>query len=112
MKSKSDMTCQNAARMIPDFIEDKLEIQEMEELMNHIDHCGNCREELSIQFLIHAGLIGLEDGVSFDLQAELDETMESAHRRIRMHHFLRQAIISVEVIGILALLVVSILLIR
>jgi hypothetical protein len=112
MKSKSDMTCQNAARMIPDFIEDKLEIQEIEELMKHIDHCGSCKEELSIQFLIHAGLIELEDGKSFNLQSELDETLENAHRKIKMHHFIRESIIFVEVIGIIALLVVSILLIR
>lgn len=111
-KDRQEITCQKAIRMIPGFIQNSLNVQDLEILMKHMETCPACREELSIQFLIHAGLIGLEDGNSFDLQAELDDALEDAHRRIRMHHFLKQSVMAVEIVGILALLIVALLLIH
>ena len=112
IKEKQELSCQNATKMISGFIRNTLGIQELELFMNHIEHCPNCREELSIQFLIHAGLVGLEDGENYDLQAELDEALEDAHRKIRMHHCLKQSVVAVEIVGILALLIVAIIMIK
>ncbi len=80
-------------------------------LMYHIEHCPGCKEELSIQFLINAGLARLENDGNINLQEELDQALENANHRIRMHHFIHQAIIAVEIVGIVALLVAAVLLI-
>ena len=40
------MTCTEAEKMVVPYIEDKLSLSELEEFMEHIETCENCREEL------------------------------------------------------------------
>lgn len=79
------MTCRECEKQIPNFIGRKMDYLGMKRFMEHVDTCDNCREELVIQFLIQEGMARLEDGDVFDLQRELQEHMEEAHRRIRIY---------------------------
>ncbi|MCR5717122.1 MAG: zf-HC2 domain-containing protein [Lachnospiraceae bacterium] len=108
MKNHLEITHKEALKLIPDFITGQLTLQETEMLMNHIDHCPDCKEELAINFLISAGLAGLERDGNINLQEELDQTLENARHKIRMHHFLHQTIIALEIVGIVALLAVAV----
>ena len=56
---------------IPDFFADELTNRELEDFLAHYDECRECRDELSIQYLIHTGLARLETGEVFNLQKEL-----------------------------------------
>lgn len=112
MKEKFNMSCQNVQKMIPDFIADRLSINELEDFMTHLEKCNECREELTIQFLIQEGLIRTDEGENFDLQLELDDTLHKATKKIQTHNLFRQSIMIVEIIGIVALLVAIVLLIH
>ena len=53
------------------------------DFLDHIDKCPECREELTIQFLVRTGMQRLEDGNTFNLKEELDNLLKSAEKRLK-----------------------------
>ena len=80
-----DMNCKQAESMIPAYLRDELEPDDLLEFLNHVDTCDECREELSIQFLITDGLNSLNTGDSYDLQSAMDDKVRSSRREIENH---------------------------
>ena len=88
------MECKEFERLIPDFIEDKLDYPTLKQFCEHMNVCAECKEELVIQFLVTEGIQRLEDGNAFDLQKELNTRMEDARKKIRVNStFLRLGLI-------------------
>lgn len=61
------MDCKEANKRMTDFLNHDLNSRELKGFMEHISDCKDCKEELSIQFLIQEGMIRLEEGSTFDL---------------------------------------------
>ncbi|MCD7835791.1 MAG: zf-HC2 domain-containing protein [Lachnospiraceae bacterium] len=81
------MDCKKAEKMIPNFIEHKLNYFELKEFDEHLKHCADCNEELVIQFLVSEGMQRLEEGDAFDLQKELDTRLSEAGRKLKFQGF-------------------------
>lgn len=98
------MTCKEFEKRIPDFIDRKMDYPNLKIFLGHMDSCENCREELSISFLVADGLLHLEEGDSFDFQRELDNRLEEADRQLRRNERFMNAGFWAEIvaIGILA----------
>lgn len=47
------MDCAKFNKNIDNFIQNKIEVEELEEYIEHYHSCHNCREELEIYFLVH-----------------------------------------------------------
>ncbi len=60
----------------------------MREFMEHIEECGECKEELSIQFLVKEGLSRLEAGSVFDLKNELEYRIGMEEHALKMRESL------------------------
>ncbi len=98
------MECKEFEKLIPDFIENKMDYFTLNRFNNHRKKCADCREELVIRFLVTEGIQRLEEGDAFDLQRELDCHLEEAERRIRFHsRFLRVG----EVLEMMAILAIA-----
>ena len=104
-RSGSDMNCKDAEKKIPYFLSDELDGGRLEEFIGHVESCPECREELSIQFLVAEGLDRLERGSNFNLQEELLMKLEDAQRRVRLHHTLWYVLIGLEAAVALAIIV-------
>lgn len=102
------MNCKEAEKLIPLFIKDELNYRDLERFVDHIQGCSNCKEEMSIQYLIAEGMIRLEDGGAFDLNMELGSLLESSKSKIRFHKALQYLGIGLE-FAILIAIVVTIL---
>ena len=100
------MDCKEVNKMIPDFLENKLDHRELRKFMEHILRCEDCKEELCIQFLVLEGMARLETGSTFDLQHELDKVLEDARRKMRIRRIFHYFIYGIEVLAII--LIVSI----
>lgn len=102
------MDCKEIQKWIPDFLKDKLDDKELEMFMEHIAECPECKEELTIQFLVSVGMEFLEEGNTFDLQSELQDKMELAESKLRFRRVIKIAAIGFElvVIGVLIILAV------
>lgn len=84
------MDCKEFEKLIPNFIDRKLDFLTLEQFNKHRRECEDCQEELVIRFLVTEGIQRLEEGNAFDLQKELDQYYADANRKIRFHrHFLR-----------------------
>lgn len=105
------MTCKEFEKMIPDFLERKLDFMTLKRFGRHMEQCGDCCEELEIQFLVTEGMLRLEEGDSFDLQGELAARLEEARGRVKFHSaFLRiGAVLETVAVAALAGLIVWIL---
>lgn len=98
------MNCKEFEKKIPDFINQTMDFPTLKEFSGHMEHCEGCKEELIIQFLVTEGMQRLEEGDAFDLQRELDERLEAAKHRIRLHSAVIRAGVVLEIIAVLALL--------
>lgn len=106
------MTCKDAEKMIPIFIKNELNYTQLEQFMDHIDACPNCREEVSIQYLVTAGMVRLEEGSAFDLGRELDNLTQSSRAKIKRHKGMQYLGIGLEaaaLLGIIAVILVILL---
>lgn len=100
------MDCKEAEKLISAFIEKKLNHKQLKQFLAHVDTCPECREELTIQFLISEGMVRLEQGSAFDLQKELDARMDAAAHEIRMHNTVKYIGVTLEVVAMLAIVVI------
>ncbi len=100
------MNCKEFEKLIPDFITNRLEYKELKAFISHVEACEECKEELTIQFLVAEGMVRLVEGDAFDLQKELDIRMETVSRGIRRHNAMKYMAITC---GLLALAAVGIL---
>ncbi|MGN0330342.1 MAG: zf-HC2 domain-containing protein [Kineothrix sp.] len=102
------MDCKEVNKMIPDFLENKLNHRELRRFMEHISKCGECKEELSIQFLVLEGMARLESGSTFDLQYELDRILEEARRRMKIRQIFHYIIYGAEILIIAVIIAVAV----
>lgn len=102
------MTCKEAEKLIPIFLDDDLDTDDLREFMEHIDECAECKEELSIQFLVKEGLSRLEAGSVFDLKNELEYRIEAEGHALKMREsliWLSYLLDALVVIALIALIV-------
>ena len=90
------MNCKDAEKKIPYFLQDELDGSKLEEFVEHVETCPECKEELSIQFLVAEGLERLEEGNNFNLQRELVTKLEDAEHRISVHRTLWYVLVCLE----------------
>lgn len=104
------MTCKETEKMIPFFLQDDLETEELREFMEHVDGCDDCREELTIQFLVTEGMSRLEEGNVFDLQNELNYRMDEAGHALKRREGLQWLLYGMEgLVAFLAAVLVTLL---
>lgn len=90
------MNCKEAEKKIPSFLQDDLDGTKLEEFVEHVENCPECKEELSIQFLVTEGLERLEGGNNFNLQEELLMKLDGAEHRINVHRMLWYILLCLE----------------
>lgn len=96
------MNCIECKKRIKEFLDDSLNAKKSIEFIDHVRHCDECMEELSIEFLVTEGLKRLDTATSFDLESELDDKLNKAYAKAGFYkNFL---FISGVIIAILAFL--------
>ncbi len=94
------MDCKEFEKLIPDFMKDRLDYSAMKRFIEHMERCGNCKEELVIQFLVTEGVQRLEDGRAFDLQKEMDQRISRIKRKIKLHGNMIRLGIAMEIAAV------------
>lgn len=97
------MDCKEFERLISDFFERKMDFLTLNQFNKHMKECPDCKEELTIRFLVTEGIMRLEEGDTFDLQKELGQHLDEAERRIKKNKRMLRA---GEVLEILAIIVI------
>lgn len=98
------MDCKETQKYIMSFLRDELEDSVTDSFMEHVSNCKDCMEELTIQYLVEEGLQRLETGSAFDAQKELEEKIQQAiarrklHKRMKIGLFLTGMIIAISAV--------------
>lgn len=107
-KLKKDYNCKELNEKIPAFLKYKLQGAELKRFMAHAEICDECKEELSIQFLISEGLKQLEkDDNYFNLQKRLEDRLSQCRRDIVVRDRLVWFMSIVVVISLVAVIVMT-----
>lgn len=97
------MDCKEFEKNIPAFVEEAMDYKLLKQFLDHYDNCAECREELTIQVLVHEGIARLEEGNAFDLQGELKRRIEAAELRIRMRKSLKALRVTLYLLALWAI---------
>jgi hypothetical protein len=76
------MTCKEFEKLIPNFIAKKLDYLTLKDFYAHMESCEECKEELTINFLVTDGLQKLESGDAYDLHKEWNNKVGETKRKI------------------------------
>lgn len=106
------MNCKETEKMISLFLQDELEGKSLEQFVEHIEQCSECKEELSIQFLVSEGMERLEEGNNFNLQNALSDRLGDAKARIKVHKGLQHTLICLETAVAVAILIAILIIFR
>lgn len=101
------MDCKETQKHINEFLSDNLDDDITEEFMHHVTECKECMEELTIQYLVTEGLQRLETASAFDAQRELEEKLEAAMAKRKLHRKIKVIMFATGVILAIALICVG-----
>ena len=82
----AEMDCKEFIRLIPNWLDGKLDGKRGAKFLDHMNTCKDCREELHIQFLVREGTARLESGGSFNLDKELSEKVTAYKKKLKRKH--------------------------
>ncbi len=104
------MTCKDTVKLIPQFLDDDLDNQDLSDFLSHVDNCPECKEELTIQFLVKVGMQRLEDGNTFNLSYELEHLLSDSKKKLSARKYLVYTSYVLQ-IAVAALVITSLLLV-
>ena len=99
------MNCKEIEKMIPAFLEDELDTEDLHDFIEHIEKCKEGKEELSIQFLVSEGMARLETGNVFDLQNELAARIVNAEHALKVRENMKWLLHMLE--GLVVVLLIT-----
>lgn len=81
----NNMTCKEAQGLIMPYINDKLDVDQLEEFLEHIEYCSDCKEELEVYFTLLTGMKQLDEdkNLSGDLHIDFVKSLHKSEERIR-----------------------------
>ena len=106
------MDCKEEEKLIPPFLQDDLYGKDLEDFIEHIETCPDCKEELSIQFLVAEGLERLEAGNNFNLQKALEIKLDNAWHQVKIRRGLLGTLLCLVVAVAVEILIVLIIIFR
>ncbi|MGB8454388.1 MAG: zf-HC2 domain-containing protein [Anaerocolumna sp.] len=102
------MNCIDIQRLIVPFINDELNIEQLEEFIHHVHSCPNCMEELEVYYVLLAGMKQLDEDkeLSDDFNQDLRDLISLSEDRIIHNKFLhiRKRIVLIILITLVAVI--------
>ncbi len=108
-KRTAGMDCKEFMRLIPIWLDGKLDGKRGVRFLEHMSSCSDCNEELHIQYLVKEGTARLESGGNFNLDKELSDKVTAYRKKLGRKHtenviiYWMEAIAAVAIIFILVL---------
>ena len=106
----SGIDCRQAETLVARYIKHTLSTDELEEFLDHIEHCSSCYDELETYFIVNRAMAYFEDDApdSYNLTGLLERDLEkkeeeARHRRYKDTFFRVLMLILVLFLVLLAL---------
>lgn len=98
------MTCAEAERLVPAYLNNKIPQEKMEEFILHVKNCPSCYDELETYFTIYSAIQYLDDDKysSYNMKKLLEEDLHrkeaGIRKRKRLHYYFGLAVVLSELI--------------
>ena len=84
MKKKTQkIDCKVIEKRIQQYLDNELSPYEMQVFLDHVKECPDCKEELTISYMVSEGLNKAEQNNEYNLLHGLEEKMQASYRKIR-----------------------------
>ncbi len=77
------MKCSDFQKLIPDIVGNAVPDRYLDDVIEHVNECKDCREELEIHYILRYGLGDDEDEKATDFIGQLENTIENMKTRQR-----------------------------
>ena len=77
------MDCVNYRLEMFPYLKHELNLKKTKRLLEHVECCPECKEEMKIQFLVMEGMKRREFGGSYNLEEEFEQSIKEALRECR-----------------------------
>lgn len=101
----ADIDCRQAEAMVTKYINHTLSTNELEDFLDHIEHCSSCYDELETYFIVHKAIQQLdekEDGTVYNFRKLLEQDIHRTRRHIHQKkglHFLSLLLFSTVLVS-------------
>ena len=85
------MTCKEAEGLVMAYVRHDMDVQKMEEFLEHIDTCQECREELEIYYTVEVGIRQLDldtDTDRYNIKGDMEADIMASRQHIYNMRFL------------------------
>ena len=82
-KEENKLDCKTIEKKIPQYLNDELSATELRSFLEHINECADCKEELTIRYMVSEGLDKAEINNEYNLLKGLEEKIKGSYKRIR-----------------------------
>lgn len=78
------MTCKEAQGLIMPYINNELDVGQLEKFLEHIENCSDCKEELEVYFTLLTGMRQLDEdkNLSGDFHIDFEKSLHKSEERI------------------------------
>ena len=82
-KKENKLDCKSIEKKIPQYLNNELSPYEMQFFLDHIKECADCKEELTIRYMVSEGLTKAEENNEYNLLHGLEEKIKGSYKKIR-----------------------------
>lgn len=107
------MLCKDAEKLVMPYIRHELEDAVMEEFLEHVDSCENCKEELEIYYTVEAGIRQLDkDTGHYNIKGDMEADIQTSKQRLYSIRLLKIGRYAVDTLIVISMVVIWVLQIR
>ncbi len=77
-----EIDCKTANKLIPGFLKRTLSLEDKIAFVNHVKNCKECKEELTIQYLVYRGFDEAVSSDNYNLITRLNQEISDAEIEI------------------------------
>ncbi len=83
------MKCREFQKLIPDIIDDNIPENMLEEVIDHVENCKECYDELEIYYVLRYGLGDDDSDASMDFIGQLEGNIRYMKKRLKAYKDIR-----------------------
>lgn len=105
------MTCKEAESLVMPYIRHELPESKLEDFLEHIKNCGNCKEELEIYYTVEVGIRQLdEDTGTYNIKGAMEDDIIASRQRLytlRLFDIFRYVLDTLMVLSMVVMLILQ-----
>ena len=97
------MKCREFQKMIPDIINKAVPVNLYGEIIEHVENCKECYDELEIYYVLQYGLGDDDTKISMDFRGQLEANIQNMKKKFHRLELMQAIYILIQIMGYTAI---------